>query len=164
MDIDRILATFNEHQVAYLLIGGVNFLLRHKPVTTLDIDLWVEDTPENLDRCEKALANLKAQWGRSEQEWGPVALQSSGWLRTQMVFCLMSPSGAIDIFRRVKGLGAWQNCYARAEGERTPAGVPYNALADIDMLQCQLALPECEQKQDRIRDLKQSLARGNHGE
>jgi hypothetical protein len=38
MNIDRILAAFNEREVQYLLIGGVNFLLRHRPVTTFGQD------------------------------------------------------------------------------------------------------------------------------
>lgn len=38
MNVDHILATFNAHRVDYILIGGVNFLLRHEPVTTYDIE------------------------------------------------------------------------------------------------------------------------------
>ena len=34
MNIDRILTELNHHGVRYLLIGGVNFMLRHKPVLT----------------------------------------------------------------------------------------------------------------------------------
>ena len=32
MNVDHILKTLNAHEVAYLLIGGMNFLLRHAPV------------------------------------------------------------------------------------------------------------------------------------
>jgi hypothetical protein len=70
MNVDRILETFNRQQVAYLLIGGMNFLLGHKPVLTYDVDLWVEDTEENLRRCEAALAELDAEWRRTAGESG----------------------------------------------------------------------------------------------
>jgi hypothetical protein len=40
MNIDRILETFNRRDVSYLLIGDMNFLLRHAPVLTYDVDLW----------------------------------------------------------------------------------------------------------------------------
>ena len=93
MNVDQILKTLNAHQVAYILIGGMNFLLRHAPVLTYDVDLWIEDTPENLRRCEQALAELQAQWGPSEKDWGPVAGKASGWLGSQPVFCLTSPHG-----------------------------------------------------------------------
>ena len=36
MDVERILQTMNGKQVAYLLIGGMNFLLRHEPMLTFD--------------------------------------------------------------------------------------------------------------------------------
>ena len=55
MNVDQILRAFNETQVEYILIGGMNFLLRHAPILTFDVDLWIDDTPENRARCEAAL-------------------------------------------------------------------------------------------------------------
>jgi hypothetical protein len=159
MNVDRILETFNRGRVAYILIGGINFLLRHAPLLTYDVDLWIEDSPENLDRCEKALAELQAQWGASEHDWGPVANKRAGWLRQQAVFCLTSPSGAIDVFRSVKGLEDFAACRARAQAGHTSSGVPLVGLCDGDMLKCQLALPERDQDQKRIRLLRKALGR-----
>ena len=34
MNIDHILQMFNASEVEYLLIGSMNFLLRHEPVLT----------------------------------------------------------------------------------------------------------------------------------
>jgi hypothetical protein len=157
MNIDKILETFNRHEVDYLLIGGVNFLLRHSPVLTYDVDLWIDDTAPNRDRCEKSLAELQAEWGTSDPDWGPVAQKRRGWISRQGVFCLTSHFGAIDIFRTVKGLASWTDCRARSQPGSTAAGVSYFALSDADMLQCQLALPAGERNQERIRVLKQSL-------
>lgn len=162
MNVDRILEAFNAHRVAYLLIGGMNFLLRHAPVLTYDVDLWIEDTPENLAHCEKALAELRAEWGSSQDDWGPIARRLPGWLATQALFCLTSPHGAIDVFRSVKGLESWATCRARATTGTTGAGVVFVGLADEDMLKCQMALPESERKDQRIRLLKQALARANN--
>lgn len=139
------------------MIGGMNFLLRHAPVLTFDVDLWIEDTPENLRRCEHALAELQAAWGRSEEDWGPVAQKEPGWLQTQVVFCLTSPHGAIDIFRAVKGLDDWAACRRTALPGRTAAGVSFLGLSDRDMLRCQLALPEAARNKDRILALKRAL-------
>jgi hypothetical protein len=157
MNVDHILETFNSQQVSYLLIGGMNFLLRHAPMLTFDVDLWIEDSAENCTQCEEALARLDAQWGASEADWGPVAGKRPGWLRAQAVFCLNSPSGPIDVFRAVKGLDSWAECRARAEACRTTAGTPFSALADEDMLRCQLALPEADRNPVRIRFLSQRL-------
>lgn len=73
MNVDHILCTFGDCGVESLLIGGMNFLLRHDPVLTYDIDFWIRDTPENLDRCDMALRKLDAAWGPTEQEWRRVA-------------------------------------------------------------------------------------------
>ena len=164
MNVDRILDTMNRHQVAYVLIGGMNFLLRHAPVLTLDIDLWVEDAPENLRRCEAALAELDAQWGASDDDWGPVSAKRPGWLERQAVFCLTSPDGPIDIFRRVAGLDDWRSSFQNALREQTVSRVSYWGLSDEDMLQCQLALEEGHRKLDRIAALEKAIraSRGQH--
>lgn len=101
MNIDLILGTFNRHGVDYLLLGGMNFFLRHQQVLTFDIDLWIEDVPANLRRCEAALAALDAEWGITDADWGLVAQKPAGWLDRQHVYSLHSPHGAIDIFRSV---------------------------------------------------------------
>ncbi len=46
MNVDRVLETLNTHRVAYLLVGGVNFLLSHEPRLTYDIDVWLDDAGE----------------------------------------------------------------------------------------------------------------------
>lgn len=162
MNVDRILLTVHEHSVDCLLIGGMNFLLRHAPILTFDVDLWIEDTPGNLGRCEAALAALDAEWGAAEVDWGPVAAKPAGWLSRQMVYCLTSRHGAVDVFRAVRGLSTWRQSRARAIEGRTQAGAPYVALCDEDMLACQLALPEPLRKLDRIRILNEVLRSRQH--
>jgi hypothetical protein len=158
MNIDHILAVFNRHEVGYLLIGGVNFLLRHKPVLTFDVDFWIEDSASNRRRCELALAELGAEWGRTESDWGPVAALPPRWLAQQPVFCLTSPHGAVDIFRSVQGLREWAASYATSVSGRTAAGTDYRGLSDQDMLACQLSLPPESRKNDRIQELQKGSA------
>jgi hypothetical protein len=157
VNIDKVLETFNEVGVAYLLIGGMNFMLRHDPVLTFDIDLWIEDTTDNLVRCEKALAELEAEWGETEADWGPVTNKPSNWLTKQAVFSLNSPHGAIDIFRRVQGLGSWQDSFRSAQVEATKSGIKYYGISDADMLRCQLALDEAARKTSRVTTLERKL-------
>jgi len=75
-------------------------------------------------------------------------------LRRAPLFCLNSPYGAIDVFRRVCGLEPGyevlrNSCPLRA----TPSGVPFRSLSDALMIECQLALAPSERKQDRLRAL-----------
>ena len=158
MDIDHIFTVFNRHEVRYLLIGGVNFLLRHKPVLTFDVDFWIEDNDANRGRCEMALAELDAEWGRTESEWGPVAARPAGWLAQQSVYCLTTPHGAIDIFRSVQGLPHWAEAFAVSVSGRTAAGTDYRGLSDQDMLACQLSIPLESRKNDRIQELQKAMA------
>jgi hypothetical protein len=158
MDIDHILAVFKRHEVRYLLIGGVHFLLRHKPVLTFDIDFWIEDDKENRLRCERALVELHAEWGQSDETWGSVAGLPEDWLARQAIFCLSSPYGAIDIFRTVSGLASWRDSFDSSVSGQTAGGVNYQGLSDEDMLKCQLSLDPADQKVDRIRDLKKVLS------
>jgi len=163
MNVDHILETLNGHQVAYILIGGMNFLLRHTPVLTYDVDLWIDDTPANLDRCEKALGELQAEWGATDNDWGSVSNKTPGWLGSQAVFCLTSPHGAVDIFLSVTGLKSWAESRAKAKTESTANGVEFIGLSDDDMLKSQMALSKEERNEQRIRVLKQSVDLTEHG-
>jgi hypothetical protein len=155
MNIDHIFETLNRYLVSYLLIGGMNFALRHKPILTFDVDLWIDDSKENRSACELALSDLQAEWGRTDDDWQQVSTFPAGWLERQHVFCLNSPSGPIDIFRSVEGLGSWQDSEAMATTESTISGVPYRGLSDLDMLRCQYALPESIRKIERVAILEQ---------
>ncbi len=154
MNVDRILDVFNRHSVDYLLVGGMNYLLRHEPILTYDVDIWVDDRPDNLTRCAGALVALDAAWGRTESDWKPVKNLPAGWLGTQTVFCLTSPHGSIDVFRNLVGLRSWADSKRSAVAGKTSSGTPYVGISDLDMLCCQLALDEKDRKQDRIRRLR----------
>jgi hypothetical protein len=157
MNTDAILSAFDHHEVDAILIGGMNFLLRHQPVLTFDIDFWVRDTDDNLARAAGVLRELDAEWGRNEKSWAALP-GDHAWLRSQTVFCLTSPHGAIDIFREVRGLeGQYEACHGRSRLEMTASGIRYRSLSDEDMLACQLALPENERRLDRVAFLKKHL-------
>ena len=157
MNVDEILRTLSQEQVDYLLIGGMNFLLRHLPELTWDVDIWVKDDAENLARLNRALCLLGAGWGRTEAEWGPVAADSR-WLATQEVFCLTTAHGALDVFRDVRGLeGRYLDCKDRGVRARTAAGIEFTGLSDEDMLACQEALPVEERKERRIQVLREAI-------
>lgn len=164
MNVDTILGTLNRNGVDYLLIGGMNFLLRHQPVLTFDVDVWIEDTAANRSCCQQALIDLQASWGPTESDWGPVAQFTGDWLERRGVYCLITAAGPLDVFRAVTGLPAWSVCASRALAAQTPAGVAYRGLSDADMLACQLALDESVRKLDRIRTLQDSMHKRDHHE
>ena len=161
MQVDLIVQTMVKHGVEFLLIGGMNFMLRHEPELTFDIDFWIDDTPENRAACEKALGALGAEWGPTESEWGPVA-PKVGWLSTQGVFCVTSPYGSIDIFRSVTGLGSWQESKRNAVPITTVGGASCWGINDKDLLACQTGLPTHLRKVKRVEYLKRQLGERDH--
>ena len=156
MNADRILAAFAEQEIDCLLIGGMNFLLRHQPVLTFDVDFWVKDEPSNLIKVNSALRELQAEWGATEAAWAPVP-RDWKWLQNQEVFCLTTAYGAVDVFLRVQGLEDYAACRERSSLLQTQAGTPYRSLSDADMLACQLALAQEDRRLDRVAYLRKLL-------
>lgn len=135
----------------------MSYFLRHKPQLTFDIDFWVENSEENLSLVEACLTKLEAEWGKDDKDWKKVSMYPKGWIKGQSMFSFSSPYGAIDIFREVRGLNSWQESFAASVEGKTKAGASYRSISDEDLLKCQLALNEKEQKADRIKDLKEIL-------
>jgi len=157
MNVDEILNALNVEQVDYLLIGGMNFLIRHLPELTFDVDIWLRDEEQNLSRANQALRRLGAEWGRTEKAWAPVP-KDWKWLQSQNVFCLTTSQGALDIFRDVRGLeGRYSECKARGILTKTAAGISFSGLSDEDMLTCQEALPPKERKTRRMEVLREAI-------
>src|SRR5262245_65591934 len=94
MNVDAILESLNAQGVDYILIGGMNFLLRHVPELTFDVDIWVKDTEQNLKLLNKALQNLGAEWARTEKEWRPVSRSEER--RVGRARRCRGPRGAVD--------------------------------------------------------------------
>jgi predicted nucleotidyltransferase len=55
----RVLSAFNNNQVKYLVIGGFAVNLYGVNRSTGDIDLYVEDTPQNRKNMRQALADAE---------------------------------------------------------------------------------------------------------
>lgn len=55
-DFEDLLALFHEHEVRYLIVGGLAFIFHAKPRYTIGMDLWVEGSRENMARANLALA------------------------------------------------------------------------------------------------------------
>ena len=57
-DFEDLLGFFQEHQVRYLIVGGLAFIFHAKPRYTKDMDLWVEGSAENIARANQALTEF----------------------------------------------------------------------------------------------------------
>jgi hypothetical protein len=57
-DFEDILELFSQHQVRYLIVGGLAFIYHAKPRYTKDIDLWLDADPDNVRRANRALEDF----------------------------------------------------------------------------------------------------------
>jgi len=57
-DFEDILRLFAEFKVRYLIVGGLAFVYHAKPRYTKDIDLWIDQAPENVARVNRALVEF----------------------------------------------------------------------------------------------------------
>ncbi len=153
-DYRRVFYAMNRNDVSCLLIGGLNYFLAHKPVTTQDIDLFIDDTPTNRRACENALQELGAEWGKRDDDWGPVSEKPKGWLWGQNVFCLLTKFGLVDIFFSLPGVSSFADAMQRSILFEVGNDLQIRLISARDLLECQLALPEVYQKQERIHHLR----------
>ena len=73
------LALLLRNNVEFIVVGGVGALLQGSPLSTLDLDIVHQRTPENIQRLQVALLAMKAKY-RIKPELSPTAshLESNG--------------------------------------------------------------------------------------
>jgi hypothetical protein len=57
-DFEDILTLFAELEVRYLIVGGLAFIFHAKPRYTKDMDLWVDPSPDNVAKVNRALTEF----------------------------------------------------------------------------------------------------------
>ena len=59
-DLDRLILALHEAQVDYVIVGGAAAVLHGAPVTTKDLDIVHDRSPENVERLLRVLLSLGA--------------------------------------------------------------------------------------------------------
>lgn len=62
-DFKDLLQAFADAEVRYLIVGGYAVAFHARPRFTKDIDIWVEDSSDNLARLADALGRFGAPAG-----------------------------------------------------------------------------------------------------
>ena len=101
MDTEKLLKLLNEHDVRYVVIGATAFPVHGYSRATLDIDIFIEKSPENAERTLRALE----EFGYDVSSLGPEDLLSKKVLIRQYLL-------ETDIHPFVKGVSfeeVWKN-------------------------------------------------------
>lgn len=96
-DYRDLLASLVAEQARFLVVGAHALAVHGYPRATVDIDIWIEPTPENADRVWRALA----AFGASLQD---LDVTKNDLTRADIVAQFGLPPSRIDILTGVSGL------------------------------------------------------------
>jgi len=101
-DFLAILQTLAEHQVDFIVVGGVGAVLQGAPISTFDLDVVHSRTRDNVDRLLAALEAVDARYrttGAREIKPGRSQLSSPGHQLLMTTFGPLDLLGAIGTGR-----------------------------------------------------------------
>ncbi len=156
LEVDRILRTLSEHEVRYVVVGGLALVVHGSAHVTSDIDLCYARDGANLDRLSRALAPLHPRL-RGAPEGLPFHLDPPT-LKAGLNFTLVTDSGDVDLLGEISGIGGFDQA-ARNAVERDLYGhlVKIMSLDDLERAKRAagrrkdlLALDEIEELRRRI--------------
>jgi hypothetical protein len=121
-DLIDLLAEFDAHGVDYLLVGGQALALHGHPRFTKDADVWLRDSPDNLDRAKAALRAFGAP---------PATVDGLDAARGLDVVWMGAPPARIDLMKAVPD-GDFEAAWSRRE-TRDVAGTPVVVVGRADL-------------------------------
>jgi hypothetical protein len=101
-DFMRLLRAFAKVDVRYLLVGAFAVEYHGQPRTTRHMDLWLDDSAENLERVYRALTDFGAP---------PIAIDHLDAAPPLEVVWIGVPPNRIDLAKGLRGLefaDAWE--------------------------------------------------------
>jgi hypothetical protein len=111
LDAERILRALAEHDVDYVLIGGLAVQTHGHVRTTNDADLIPAPDPANLERLGAALRSLDAQVLNPGEEGTAV---DAKMLQRSTIWQFATRDGGIDVMHEVPGARPYAELSGRA--------------------------------------------------
>jgi hypothetical protein len=131
-EFDRIVATLNDHDVQFVVIGGLAAIAQGSPFPTEDVDITPEASHANLQRLSDALRALDATIRTDAVPEGLPFDHDGESLEGADVWNLVTPYGWIDISIRPSGTDGFRDLVSNAvDLEVMGASVRVASLADV---------------------------------
>lgn len=137
-DFEDLLALLHKHEVRHLIIGGLAFIYHARPRYTKDMDLWVEPSPANVRRANRALA-----------EFGSPHLLTVD--EPEEILQIGLPPNRIDLLRAIDGPSFGEAWRRRIAGKYGRAGVNWIDLESL--IQIKSRIDDPRHRRD-VRDLE----------
>jgi hypothetical protein len=163
--LEAIMAAFERHEVAYVVIGGEAARARGWPEQTEDVDVTPERSKENLSRLADALEELEAGF-RVDPARYPEGFRPPGGIdwrtfRSQVWVTLTTRHGDIDIVLTPDGTDGYEEIAKTATRERLEGTEIVVPVASAEMiLQSKAAAdrPKDHAVLDHMRDILDPLS------
>lgn len=112
-NIERLAAILDDHQVEYLIVGGIAEAIMGSPRLTYDIELCYRRTPDNITRLAAAIAPLNPAL-RGVPPGLPFKLDAPT-ITAGLNFTLTTKLGDIDLLGELEPVGGYEAVIPRAE-------------------------------------------------
>lgn len=149
-DFEDLLDVLGRHRVRYLIIGGLAFIYHAKPRYTKDIDIWVDPSPRNIDRANRALT-----------EFGSPALLDKGDPE-QILQIGVAPNRA-DLLQSAPGLSFAKAWPGRIQGRYGRAPALWIGLDSLLAIKESIPVPRHQEDARVLRDVKRLRERKGGG-
>ena len=132
LDVRRIASVLLDHEVAFVVIGGVAAAVHGSPFVTQDIDITPERSTTNLERLSDALRALKARIRTEGVDGGLAFAHDAESLAAVDVWNLTTTYGDLDISFVPNGTTGYDDL-AREAADAAAFGllIPVASLADV---------------------------------
>lgn len=122
-DFMKLLRAFAHVDVRYLLVGAFAVEYHGQPRTSRHLDLWLDDSAENMERVYRALAEFGAP---------AIAIDHLNAASPLEVVWIGVPPNRIDLAKGLRGLAFAEAWERRVDVERD--GVPLHIISRQDLI------------------------------
>ncbi len=98
----QLLELLSRHDVDFIVVGGVAAILEGVPITTLDLDVVYDRSPENLERLLEVLQTVEASY---RDPLGRHFVPTIEKLATYRMNLLRTTLGPFDVIGSIDGAG-----------------------------------------------------------
>ena len=153
-------AVLGDHDVAYVVIGGLAAVLHGSPTRTGDADICADRQPENLRRLAGALRDLEARFRVDAAPRGFEFACDEHFLASMGMVNLITPYGALDISFQPAGTAGYDDLIRNAtELEIEGTRVPVASLTDVIRSKEAADRPKDHQTLSTLRALRDEIAK-----
>lgn len=145
-DPESMLRALAEHEVNYVLIGGLAATLYGSPFVTTDANVVPAQNSQNLDRLAQALINLEARVRVAEDPAGVPFNVSASLLATMERLNLVTRCGNLDVTFVPTGTQGYEDL-RKGASELTIRGIPVTIASLADIIRSKAA---ADREKDRL--------------